>query len=115
MYRSFTKTDWDAFSGAEPFSSHKPPFIWQKTLNDGHVDMTVIADRTGIEISFCGDDYDSDDQCVFEKDLHLSSIRAEGELKGLISVLDLYEYAPDISYELDHPTHEVTQGFIYVG
>lgn len=108
-YRRFEKIDWDAFAGAECFSDGSQPFIYvSHTLNEGLVELCVLADKTGIEIYLVGEEDN-----VWSKDLPLTSLRAEGELRELIKVLKEYTYAPDLSYELDHPTHEATKGFTF--
>lgn len=109
-YRRFDKMDWDAFAGAEPFTDGKQPFIYNKHLNSGMAELTIIADRNGIEIYMFDDGFD--DQNVWNKEIaNLTSMRAEGELKHLIEYLEKFDYAPDVAYELDHPSDVTTQGF----
>lgn len=109
-YRRFDKSDWYGFAGAERFSNGSEPFIYSKLMNDGLVELTIIADRTGIEIFMYGDGDDNPD--VWDKEIpNLSSLRAEGEMKKLIEYVKKFEYAPDLSYELDHPSNTVVEGF----
>lgn len=109
-YRRFTKNDWDAFGGAEAFSATQEPFMYERAMNDGHVEISVIVDRNGFEINFFGD-ADSEEILVYTKERKMNSMIAEGELRQLIKVIEEYDYAPDLTYELDHPTHEATKGF----
>lgn len=109
-YRRFTKNDWDAFGGAESFSATQEPFMYETVMSKGQVEISVIADRNGIEINFFGD-ADSEEIVVYTKEHQMSSMIAEGELRQLISVIEQYDYAPDLTYELNHPTHEATKGF----
>lgn len=109
-YRRFDSMDWQAFAGAECFTDGRQPFIYNQSLNSGLVQLTVIADRNGLEI-YLFDDGDGD-QNVWDKSIkNLTSLRAEGELKHLIEYLQKFEYAPDLAYELDHPSDKVTEGF----
>ena len=108
-YRRFDKLDWDGYAGAECFSDEQQPFIYNQELNSGLAQLTIIADRTGIEIHIFADD---DDLNVWDKSIdNLTSLRAEGEMKHLIEYLQKFEYAPDLAYELDHPSDQVTEGF----
>ena len=107
-YRRFTKTDWDAFAGAEAFTG-SDPFIYEKTMNAGRVELAVVIDRNGVQINLLSDD--DKDPVVYMKEQEFKSIVAEGELRALIKVIDLYDYAPDLTYELNHPTHEATKGY----
>lgn len=109
-YRRFNATDWQSFSGAERFSGNQDPFIYNKTMNDGHVELIAIVDRNGCEINFYSDG-DEEVLCYSKKLICSSSMRAEGYLRQLIKVLEEYSYAPDLTYELDHPSHKATEGF----
>lgn len=108
--RKFTRTDWDCWAGAEAFSENSQPLIYTRQLNGGEVEMNIIADRTGIQISFTSSDVEEAMIC-YTKEMPLNSIRAEGELKQLALYLEAYTYAPDITYLLDHPDHTVVQGY----
>lgn len=109
-YRRFKKEDWFAWAGAERFGEKKDPFIYERTLNEGEVELTIIADKWGIGVYFSTGD---DDCLIYQKSIEgLNSIRAEGELSHLIDYLEKYDYAPDITYELDHPSDATTQGFM---
>ena len=113
-YRRFNKHDWDAFAGAECFNNGSAPFIYTRMMNnglvDGLVELTIIADRTGIELYLTSED---DNSNVWDKNIMLTPIRAEGELKHLIEYLEKYDYAPDLAYELDHPSDPITERFEY--
>lgn len=102
-YRRFNAIDWEAYAGAEPFSKNKDPFIYERDLNNGWVQLTIIADKNGIEIHLysCEED-DEDNVWMKEFKSGMTSLRAEGELKHLIEYLGQWDYAPDIAYELDH-------------
>ena len=108
--RQFNKKDWYGWAGAEAFSEQHQPLITEVSLSDGEVSMTLIADRNGIQISFANDD-DEEETLIYTKEMSLNSIRAEGELNHLVEYLSQWTYAPDITYELDHPTSPVTQGY----
>lgn len=108
--RQFNKTDWYGWAGAEAFSEKHQPLITEVSLNDGEVEMTLIADKNGIQISFASDDAE-DGTLTYMKEMPLNSIKAEGELKHLVEYLSKWTYAPDITYELDHPTNPITQGY----
>ena len=107
--RRFTKLDWNAWSGAESFSKTSEPLIYERSLNDGLVDLIIIADKNGIEINVIG--HDDEENCVYTKELHQNSIRAMGELKHLAEYLEKYTYAPDLVYELDHPCEPIVEGY----
>lgn len=111
-YRRFTKTDWDVFGGAEPFRTGKEPFIYQKLMNDGLVELTIIADRTGLELHLTSTDLSEEDN-IWSKEFPegITSLRAEGELRQLIAMVNKYLYAPELAYELDHPSSPITLGF----
>ena len=112
--RTFTKHDWDAFAGAECFENGSQPLIFEAELNDGQSCLTVIADRTGLEIYIQSVEEYSED--VWSKGIkNLSPLRARGEMEHLISYFNRSEYthAPNIAYELDHPSDKITEGFQY--
>lgn len=109
-YRTFTKTDWYAWAGAENFSPKKEPLIYERKMNNGLVELIIIADRNGIELNLFADDED-EGILGYYKEMHLSSIQAEGELSHLIDYLERFTYAPDLTYELDHPSNDLTKGF----
>lgn len=98
-YRRFTKTDWDAFAGAEKFNEKSEPFIYEKEMNDGLVGLTLIADRTGIELMMTCEE---DGTVCYDYNKSLTSIQAEGEMRAIIKELEKYTYAPDLAYCLDH-------------
>lgn len=108
-YRTFTGEDWCAWAGAESFSPNKAPLIYEHEMNDGLVELTIIADKNGIELNLFADDHE--ENICYRKDMHLSSIQAEGELSHLIDYLEQFTYAPDLTYELDHPNNDLTKGF----
>lgn len=111
--RRFTKNDWYGWAGAEFFSDKSEPFIYEKTMNDGAVELTVIADPWGLSINLSADG--DPDIMTWGKVLDLTPIRAEGELRALVKVLDNYTYAPDLSYAIDHESDKVFEGFEYYG
>ena len=113
-YRRFTQNDWDAFAGAEPFPNGSQPLIYERALNDGLVGLTIIIDRTGIEVRLFGKEVpdEQDEDNFWCKTIEgLTSIRARGELELLIKYLERFTYAPDLAYELDHPCDPITEGF----
>lgn len=109
-YRRFTKTDWYTWGGATKFNERQDPFIYERELNEGLVGLTIIADKTGISV-YISDGENDEEDIYYYRDIDYTSIRAEGELKHLIEYLEKYTYAPDLTYELDHPTDESTKGF----
>ena len=107
--REFSKEDWYAWAGAENFSPNKAPLIYERKMNDGAVELIIIADRNGIELNLFADD--DEENIGYYKEMRLSSIQAEGELSHLIDYLEQFTYAPDLTYELDHPNNDLTKGF----
>lgn len=113
-YREFTKTDWDCFAGAEPFTTKKNPLIWEyyPINNEGHVSITIVCDKNGFELYMYSDDPD-EEFIIYQKELHKSWIQMEGEMKNLIYEVAKYNYAPDLAFELDHTcdSNKVLGGF----
>ena len=111
--RRFEKEDWYGYAGAEVFKDKTSPFISNIKMNDGAVDVMVVADANGLEI----DVYSSNGESVltWRKERQLSSIQAEGELNHLVPYLDRYSYAPDLTYALDHPDDDIIEGFEFLG
>lgn len=109
-YRRFTKVDWYAWGGATKFNEKQDPFIYERELNGGLVGLTIIADKTGISI-FISDNENDDYDIYYYKDVEYTSIRAEGELKHLIKYIENITYAPDLTYELDHPCADIIKGY----
>lgn len=109
--RRFTKEDWYGWAGATQFSNGSEPFMYTKDMSDGLVELCVIADRNGISINMIADG--DPDIMTWGKALELTPIRAEGELRALVKVLDNYTYAPDLSYAIDHESDKVFEGFEY--
>ena len=98
--RRFTKEDWYGYGGAEKFSNDTEPFIYERVLNDGAVEMVIIVDATGIEVNMTEVGSDRTLTWIYIK--KLTAIQAEGELRHLVKHLEEFTDAPDISYELDH-------------
>ncbi len=107
--RRFTKEDWYGWAGATQFSNGSEPFMYTKDMSDGLVELCVIADRNGISINMIADD--DLDIIGWLKLMDLTPIKAEGELRALVKVLDSYTYAPDLSYAIDHESDKVFEGF----
>lgn len=99
--REFGKHDWDEFAGAESFSKNHEPLIARGTMNDGHVEVTVLADKAGVSIYFYSDDED-EDQLTYHKVMSLNYLRAVGEIQAIVRAIKTYGYAPDLTYEIDH-------------
>lgn len=99
--REFGKADWDCWGGAESFSAKHEPLIATGTMNDGHVEVTVLADKNGISIYFTSDDED-EDQLRYHRMVKLNHLRALGEIQAIAGAIKTYEYAPDLTYEIDH-------------
>lgn len=72
--------------------------------------LTIIADNRGIEIDLYSEE--DDDYITYCKLVEgMTSIRAEGELKHLIKHIENITYAPDLTYELDHPCADIIKGY----
>lgn len=63
LLREFTKDDWTAFAGAEPFSTTEPPLIAETRVTHwpgagkGLLEATLVVDRTGMQLwAFIADD-----------------------------------------------------------
>lgn len=118
-YRRFNKEDWWAWGGAEPFSNNMEPLIYETCygqdneegyLIEGEIAVTVIVDKCGIGIYFGIEDYE-EGTIGYHKDLNLTALQGEVELKHLIDFIEKFEYAQDLVYELDHSTNDITKGF----
>lgn len=109
-YRRFEKLDWDAYAGAEKFSNGSEPFIYEQELNEGRTGVSIIADKNGIQISVFNEDFEEN---TWLKSIELTACRAEGEMRQLVKVIRNFTDAPDIAYELDHPSHVPTTGFVF--
>ena len=109
-YRRFTKVDWYAWAGAEKFMGGAEPFIYEREMNDGKVALTIIADNRGIEIDLYSEE-DGENTTYNKLMDNMTSIRAEGELKHLIKYIENITYAPDLTYELDHPCADIIKGY----
>ena len=106
--RRFTKEDWYGWAGAENFKSGSEPFIYELELNDGAVELTAIADKNGLQVSlFCEDE----EALGWYKEMILTAIKAEGELRALVKAIEEYTYAPDLSYAIDHELNPEFKGF----
>lgn len=101
--------DYDCWGGVESFNDDSAPFIYEQEFNDGEVDLTVIADKNGIQI--CLSTLKGSENWVV--DTELSSMRAEGWMRALIKEFEKYSYAPDLAYAIDHD--EVFKDFNYIG
>lgn len=112
--RRFTQSDWYGWAGAERFSNDSEPFIYEQTLNHGIVSLIIIADRCGIGIYMVSseDDGEEEEELSWHKDVTLTAIQAEGELRALVKAVSEFDYAPDLSYEIDHHwSNKVFDGF----
>lgn len=109
-YRRFERLDWECYAGAEKFSNGSEPFIYEREINNGACELVIIADKNGIQISLLCEDFEDN---TWLKELPMTSIKAEGEIKHLISDLEELTYAPDISYALDHSSYPSTTGFVF--
>ena len=108
--RKFTTSDWQCYSGAEKFLNGSEPLALDIELN-GENTCTILADRNGLELHITG----PEEQNFWLKETKLTQLRAEGELRALQKMIEKdYTYAPDLAYELDHPTVEVFKGFTWL-
>lgn len=105
--RRFTKEDWYAYAGAEKFGENSDPWIYEQKI--GECELTAIADKNSIQVMFYSEA--EDDECAYIKQMPLNAIRAQGELIKLADELAKYDYAPDLTYALDHPDREAFKGF----
>ena len=110
--RRFTKEDWYAWAGCMKFHNGSDPFIYEDTLNDGSVEIVVIADADGIEIYMNEGEFDIEDSTSWYVEKSLTPIRAEGEIRAIVKEIQEYTSAPDLSYVIDHAGSEVFKGFI---
>lgn len=108
--RKFDQHDWMAYAGAERFSKNSEPLILDIEL-DYNAEATVVADKNGLQI-FIGNGENAE---AWTKDLELTPLRAEGELRTIQKAIKELTYAPDLAYELDHPTQEALKGFKSIG
>lgn len=110
--RKFEKADWYAYAGAERFSKNSEPLILDIEL-DHNAEATVIADKNGIQF-FIGN---SENVEAWTKEVQLTSLRAEGELRAIQKALEGLTYAPDVAYRLDHgfSKDDVFYGFTSIG
>ena len=114
-YRRFTKEDWYGWGGATQFKNGQEPFIYEQKLNNGDVDMTVIVDAAGVSISMLCEYDDEPEAMTWSYEQELTSIKAEGIMRALVKKLKEYDYAPDLSYELDHQSCDEFKKFEYMG
>lgn len=112
--RRFTKEDWYGWAGAEKFENGSEPFIYERDMNDGFVEVTIIADKNGICVNISSNDGDDLTTDTWEKELSLSALRAAGELSHLVEYVEKFNSAPDFAYALDH-NREGFEGFEYYG
>ena len=106
--RRFTKEDWYAYAGAEKFGENSDPWIYKQKL--GECELTAIADKNSIQI-FIYSSEETDDECAYIKELRLNAIRAQGELIKLAEEIAKYDYAPDLTYALDHPDNDILSDY----
>ena len=110
-YRRFTKHDWDAFAGSEAFTDGSQPFIYEKAFEyNKDVMIVIVVDKNGVQVQLIGGEPGEEDN-IWIKDEPLTALIAEGYLRKLIDYTSKYTYAPDLAYELDHPSDEITEGF----
>lgn len=86
---------------------------YSKDNNEGYliedaISVTIIVDKVGIGIYFETEDYG---EVSYHKDLNLTALQGEVELKHLIDFIEKFEYAQDLIYGLDHSTNDITKGF----
>lgn len=101
--RRFNEWDWMGFADCEKFENGTDPWIFTAERNG--VELTLIGDVNGVELSFCSGDIEEDGLFWYENfETKLSPTRALGILRRMIKTLNLDGdwYAPDISYALDH-------------
>lgn len=100
--KRFTQADWYAYAGAANFKNGEEPFIYKSTNSQG-VELVLIGDAQGIELSIIEDD-DMLNEFIWSESLEVHPIKMEGILRHIIEKLKLKEdwYAPDLTYILDH-------------
>jgi hypothetical protein len=81
-------------------------------MSDGTAGLEIIIDRSGIELHLFNENVSEDNTWCKEIE-SLTALRAEGELRALINYTSTFEYAPDLAYQLDHPTEDITKGFSF--
>lgn len=104
--RKFDKQDWECYAGAEEFSKNSEPLILDIEL-EANGEATVIAGKNGLEF-YVGVGFDGE---MWQKDLDLTALRAEGELRAIQRAVKEITNAADLAYELEHPTKEALKGF----
>lgn len=104
--RKFDKQDWECYAGAERFSENSEPLILDLEL-EGNAEATVIADKNGLGF-YIGVGFEGE---MWEKDLTLTALRAEGEMRAILKAVKEITNAADLAYELEHPTKEALKGF----
>lgn len=111
VIRRFTKEDWYGFAGAEKFRGGSDPFMYERDMNNGLIELVITADRNGIMVMLT----DGEESDTWYKELvDISALRAEGELRQIVARVEKFEYAPDLSYALDHG-NEGLSGFEWLG
>lgn len=78
--RSFEKTDWYGFAGAEDFKNGDAPLIGSVKIQDG-VEFVVIVDGQGVEVSRMKED------CFVTGFTFRAEIRSEKMARELLALL----------------------------
>lgn len=112
--RRFKKEDWWGYAGSTKFKDGTNPFIYERELNDGAVELVIIADAEGVDIELFADDEPERVAWVINKSLNAT--KAEELLRAIVKELKKYTYGPDLSYELDHTCNrELFKDLEYIG
>ncbi len=109
MIRRFTKEDWFGWAGAEKFKSGSEPWIYERTIEENRVELTIIADRNGAQIILTPNDEEEFAAWGYEQEL--TAIQAHGLIIALKNATEGYDQGMVLAYDLDHWRKPEFKGF----